>query len=289
MEKLLGWNLVMIRVDRSKVPPPADLFGPGSAGFDENVKVVGFYNDPANKEESFKYAAYKLATVKEAIEKLFHGKCAYCESKYSNVQPVDVEHFRPKGRVVVDDKPTKPGYYWLAASWENLLPSCIDCNRERKQLLEDGRKSLVGKKDKFPIADEKKRARRPGDERKEKPLLLDPCDKKDDPSKHFVFTDEGAIGVRYTGARARKATESIKVFGLQRIGLSQARRDRATLVLAQIERVNELNEELDEDPTDQRALKKLSRETLILQQYAEPTEVYSAMARQLIKKHLRIK
>src|SRR5688500_10656800 len=137
----------MIPVDRSKVPPPSDLFGPDSPGDNESIRVVGFYTDPANKEASFTYAAYKLPTVKEAIQTLFHGKCAYCESNYTNVHPVDVEHFRPKGRIVVEGKPSKPGYYWLAARWENLLPSCIDCNRERKQLLETGQKSLVGKKD----------------------------------------------------------------------------------------------------------------------------------------------
>lgn len=50
--------------------------------------------------------------------------------------PLDVEHFRPKSEIdevdpatfrpVPGRAPTAPGYYWLAAAWSNLLPSCIE-------------------------------------------------------------------------------------------------------------------------------------------------------------------
>ena len=70
----------------------------------------------------------------------FFGKCAYCESLITNNQPGDVDHYRPKGRVMdANNKPVMittalgenphPGYYWLAYQFSNLLPSCIDCNR----------------------------------------------------------------------------------------------------------------------------------------------------------------
>src|SRR5262245_40081226 len=76
--------------------------------------------------------------------KLFNGKCAYCETDIESNQPGDVEHFRPKGRVVDEEfEPIRinhpkwgemdhPGYFWLAYEWDNLFPSCIDCNRYRK-------------------------------------------------------------------------------------------------------------------------------------------------------------
>ena len=108
---------------------------------------------------SFSY--YKNDAVKARLVDLFHGKCAYCESFYSSTQPMDVEHFRPKGAVAEDDE--HPGYYWLAATWENLLPSCIDCNRQRNQFdVVEGETISLGKKDRFPIGGT--RARTPNDD-----------------------------------------------------------------------------------------------------------------------------
>lgn len=55
-----------------------------------------------------------------------HGKCAYCEIRYSTGGYGDVEHFRPKSI-----------YWWLAYTYENYLFSCQLCNQ-------------LYKKDKFP-------------------------------------------------------------------------------------------------------------------------------------------
>src|ERR1700754_580527 len=46
---------------------------------------------------------YKLADIKAILEKIYHGKCAFCEQK---VEQKHVEHYRPKKT-----------YYWLAFSW----------------------------------------------------------------------------------------------------------------------------------------------------------------------------
>ena len=205
------------------------------------------------------FTAYKLASIKLELERLFGGKCAYCESNYSSTAPVDIEHFRPKGQVqdVAHD-----GYWWLAASWDNLLPSCIDCNRKRKQptpkpgtnlvaMLVDGTGTLLtntGKKDSFPLADETKRAMGEQDDvKKEAPLLLNPC--TDKPDDHFDFSYHPAIGAAIVypksgpstltnpvgaeatpasaaaaaEARAVRAAVSIHVYGLNRLGLVQAR------------------------------------------------------------------
>ena len=88
--------------------------------------------------EVHQIAAYKADDVKATLEQAFRGKCAYCESAYSAAQPMAVEHYRPKGEVVIAGKRTPPGYYWLASAWDNLLPSCTDCNSPRRQVLPDG-------------------------------------------------------------------------------------------------------------------------------------------------------
>lgn len=67
---------------------------------------------------------------------------------------MDVEHYRPKGGYLDPDGTLcQPGYYWLAADWNNLFPSCIDCNREREQIMVKGQAKKLGKANKFPLVD----------------------------------------------------------------------------------------------------------------------------------------
>ena len=154
----------MIRVDRAQVRIPEILSDPvrTNGGPKETEKAIAFYKRKGNRKKPFAYKVYSDGTVKQALERLFHGKCAYCESNYMHVHPTDVEHWRPKGQVEDDQgKKIKPGYYWLAADWNNLFPSCIDCNRRRYQKvgLGNGEAVLLGKKDAFPLAPRSRRAR----------------------------------------------------------------------------------------------------------------------------------
>jgi hypothetical protein len=150
---------------------------------------------------SFEFKAYKSADVKLLLESLFSGKCAYCESFYSETAPVDIEHFRPKG--AIEGEPDHPGYWWLAMDWDNLLPSCIDCNRKRKQITpkvtdnllalmtdeHERRKATVmntGKKDTFPVAGPRaKDYAKPAELAAEQAFLLNPC--IDKPDEHLDF------------------------------------------------------------------------------------------------------
>src|SRR5688572_13150422 len=77
---------------------------------------------------SFEFKAYGDELLRNALNQHYGYKCAYCETFYGASQPVAVEHYRPKGEVIDGDERVRPGYYWLAANWENLLPSCTDCN-----------------------------------------------------------------------------------------------------------------------------------------------------------------
>jgi len=132
--------------------------------------------------------------------KLSRQKCAYCESIITATQPGDVEHYRPKGRIrdaqgrIV--KTTRfaegsdhPGYWWLAYCWENLLPSCIDCNRRRRH---PEPADLAGKADYFEVSGV--RAELPDDcLEDEKAMLLDPAEPGFDPDEHFEFHEDGTI------------------------------------------------------------------------------------------------
>jgi hypothetical protein len=193
----------MRRVDRGSEPPPPALTTKDRSGLTELERARAHQQSLEPDKGSFAFAVYRAQEVKQRLEELFHGKCAYCETFYASSAPVDVEHFRPKG--AVDGEPDHPGYWWLAMSWSNLLPSCIDCNRKRTQPTPDQsaslfalvngarrpnhvRSVLTGKKDSFPVAGTRALPEA-SDFTAEQALLLDPC--ADDPEDHIDFNVGG--------------------------------------------------------------------------------------------------
>ncbi len=181
---------------------------------------------PRKKDRRPAFKAYKNPDVVSALETLFHRKCAYCESPYGPVHPVDVEHWRPKSEVSIigldGKREPRHGYEWLAMDWENLLPSCIDCNRRRYHSTLKGTEELMGKANLFPVRDESKRLKFPGDIGEE-PLLLNPCE--DDPEAFFDFDEWGAVFPRQDISPLQKdrAAASIQVYGLNRLSLVDER------------------------------------------------------------------
>lgn len=181
----------------------------------------------------FPFARYTDPEVKRTLRQLFDGKCAYCESIYAGTQPMDVEHWRPKSEVHVDGPAKKePGYYWLAAAWSNLYPSCIDCNRARSQFDRlEGKNINLGKANQFPIRgprclptpDYEPDSREVMDAlRAEDPLLIDPC--AEDPEPFFTYDSRGVVLPRApSGPDAERARESIRVYALNRSELVNQR------------------------------------------------------------------
>ena len=271
----------MIHVDREKTPFPKSL---GTTGVKERKKALAHYKNADSSTKAYPFKAYKGDDVKLALDRLFHGKCAYCEAVYASVQPMDVEHWRPKGEIKFIDengtkKSLKPGYYWLAAEWSNLLPSCIDCNRQRNQYdivppsdavaitstgirtpeedpnqarpLPSERDLILekigrGKKNLFPVLDDAY-IRNPEDFKKESEtvLILHPCE--DHPEEFLQFV-EGAI-VRPLPANVlenppanqeEKALCSIEVYGLNRSRLVYQREEHLLEIKAHLYTVEQL-------------------------------------------------
>lgn len=136
----------MRSVKLADVDAPASLTGAGKPGAKEISRARAFFSEAVQYDvngckKSFAFRAYKGDDVRNTLQLLFHGKCAYCEARYEVVGPVDIEHFRPKGEV--EGEPAHRGYWWLAATWDNLLPSCIDCNRRRFQPTPSDMSSLT--------------------------------------------------------------------------------------------------------------------------------------------------
>ena len=242
----------MIGIKRYSIHPPHVLTGKTSKGAKETARVVEYMEQKvslASKTKRPSFSAYADGEVKEVLSTLFGGKCAYCESRYASTQPVDIEHYRPKAGV--DEDPSHPGYYWLAANWDNLLPSCIDCNRVRLQKVrelttENTSSENSGKGGRFPLFDSTKRARNPTDILSdEQPLLLNPC--VDDPKLFFIFTSDGIVKASqsHLSLEQKRAETSIAIYGLNRPGLVYARLEVLRLLQARMFTISRLVRVLD--------------------------------------------
>jgi hypothetical protein len=108
----------------------------------------------------------------------------------------------------------QPGYFWLAYAWTNLLFACELCNSRFKKNL-------------FPLASPKARARRPSDDvDAEQPLFIDPS--REDPTIHIGFRKEYPYAIR--GGRRGKVTWT--ALGLDREALAESRREHLKVVEA---------------------------------------------------------
>lgn len=128
---------------------------------------------------------YGHSTIRRNLEKLYHGKCAYCETKVAG-GVLRIDHYRPKDKLKEDS--THTGYYWLGYEWSNLLPACEKCNRAKSNA--------------FPLEVTGIRVIKPPLSRlswransntllDEKPLLLNP--EIDEPESDFIFCRNGEI------------------------------------------------------------------------------------------------
>ncbi len=218
----------MIFIDRSSVAKPRSLKSARAEKAYQEARR--FFKTPRqsrqHKSHRFNNSVCTARDVQAALVKLFHGKCAFCESPTAAVGAIDMEHFRPKtGAIGLDQRSDPAHYWWLTYEWTNLYPACRVCNRNKGA--------------RFPTA-----RRRVAPEiffselREEGPLLLDPCE--DQPEKHFVFDEKGYVASippepailereehQLFGGHDRGQT-TIDVFGLNRSGLVQARRATAS-------------------------------------------------------------
>jgi uncharacterized protein (TIGR02646 family) len=161
------------------------------------------------RDFDFDSSLYGAKSVKNALIKAQHGKCAFCESQIRHIDYGDVEHYRPKGglRQGRGDPLEQPGYFWLAYVWENLFLACALCNQSFKRTL-------------FPLADPSSRARSHLDDlAAEQPLLIHPGD--EDPSALIGFRAEMAFPIDDDP----RAGATIEIVGLNREELAEFRLD----------------------------------------------------------------
>jgi uncharacterized protein (TIGR02646 family) len=212
---------------------------------------------------SFDRDIYAHETVKQSLINAQHGKCCFCESKLTHISYGDVEHFRPKaGHCQSDDEEImKPGYYWLAYSWDNLFLSCQLCNQRHKRNL-------------FPLADRAGRAiSHIHDLGLEAPLFIDPG--TEDPEQFISFREEAPYAI---GDNSR-GKETLEGLALRRKELREVRRDRYEELKAYYE-ITQLAEGQPENDEWQ-ALSRLAQAKL--SKAVESSAEYASMARAAIR------
>jgi hypothetical protein len=174
--------------------------------------------------------------IKPAFMRLQHGKCIYCERQFESVDygriEFDVEHFRPKGRIMgwpdgqrhpdlhyaFDTGPAAAkGYYWMAFDPHNYAASCKVCNSTFKL-------------DFFPVA--APRAAELADQvglHEEQPFLCLPLGREDDdPEDLLTFVATTAIPTAKDGHKRDRGQVIIDFFGLN--ARDQLHRERARMI-----------------------------------------------------------
>ncbi len=182
----------------------------------------------------------------------------------------DVEHFRPKAgyRQSLKGRLIRPGYYWLAYEWSNLLFCCQLCNQRFKGNY-------------FPLADEAKRADSHHDPIKiEQPLFVNPA--LEDPEGVLEFCD-GSDGhlLRAIGGNLRGEL-MIEALGLNREELVEIRRD----ALSQIEVLVECRELIARKATEnpsRELKKKLAKIDRQLKRCVSDSAQFAAMIRAALR------
>jgi uncharacterized protein (TIGR02646 family) len=175
------------------------------------------------KKFEFDSAVYGGKTVKNALIKIQHNKCCFCESSL-HAQHGDVEHFRPKGGWVQEekDKLSEVGYYWLAYDWDNLFLACQKCNQ-------------TFKKNFFPIENPHERAlNHTHDIKKELHLIINPS--IDNPQEHLLFKKE------IITSKTTKGKETIKRTAIDQETFEEDRRTYFQMINALINCLKLFNE-----------------------------------------------
>lgn len=124
----------MIRIRKKATAPIPTILQ--TNGKNAIAALIARYNAGERDFESkdFENSIYGHEEVKAALILVQDYKCCFCESKIGHISYGDVEHFRPKAGWIQDTEDlNKPGYYWLAYDWDNLLLSCQLCNQRHKK------------------------------------------------------------------------------------------------------------------------------------------------------------
>lgn len=205
----------MIKVHKDLATIPASLKTdaesvakyPAKVTHERRMQVINDNAYPPTSQSRMYDERYKTNDIKAALNDIYHGKCAFCETKSESMH---VEHFRPK----------RGGYYWLAYSWDNLLLSCPTCNTNKSDDF-----PLIGGGVKVCFVNNDDNIRNinilsAGYDQSELPLLVNPETVTDEELGALVFTKDGNVS-----SENPRMAQTISQCKLYRDALCQSRKD----------------------------------------------------------------
>ena len=169
----------MIKVERSAKP---SILGKKAEEWTRGLHAA---DTPKGKKKAV--GKYRHKQIKEALVEMFHGKCAYCESKITHIDYGHIEHFKPK---------SFPAYRALTFEWTNLFLACGICNGSEQ------------KGTKFPSASEGG-------------PIINPCE--DEPTDHFEFVYDPTSRLATIIGKTTRGETTEKLLGLNRHELRRHR------------------------------------------------------------------
>lgn len=151
----------------------------------EHVWLTDLQAATSADERKARQSRYRHPEIRQALEAMFHGKCAFCEARITHITHSDIEHFSPKAH-----------FAHRTFVWENLLLACPRCNRGHKR-------------DQFPTTSDGR------------PLLLDPT--IDDPTEHLRFLWHSRSATSVVLGKTTQGRTTRRLLGLNRSDLRSHR------------------------------------------------------------------
>jgi uncharacterized protein (TIGR02646 family) len=254
----------VIRIVKPEVGP-AILVEPDGAGRAHTQDICAQY-DIGERDLKFKSSIYAHHSVKAILRAAQHDKCCFCESKFAHISPGDVEHFRPKKGWCQNptDPISKPGYYWLAYDWGNLLLCCSLCNSRYKR-------------NHFPLSNPQRRAHSHHDDiSAERPLFVHPA--TDDPERFITFHEHVAVPV----GNSRRGKATIKSLGLNRRELRDYRMRMLRHIRLLVESLAGLEECQKKAPENVDVVNQITMVRQHLETLTNPDAEYCSMNRSFL-------
>lgn len=154
----------------------------------------------AEKSATAKNGNPHWSPIKPMLEAVSNRKCWYTESKNPGCLN-DVEHFRPKARVVDRSKNVVHWYWFLAFNPINYRLSSQLSNRRNKNTVFG---ATGGKGNKFPLMPGSAHATNVAGILAELPVILDPCEEADTELLEFQPDGRPVVSVRYAADKDAK-------------------------------------------------------------------------------------
>jgi uncharacterized protein (TIGR02646 family) len=231
----------MIKLNRPQEP---QILIDNKALWDVELKEALAHYGSISKVPQTIVCRYNHISIRTPLINSSHEKCAYCEGKPLECGNIEIDHFKPKSR-----------YPDATFEWENMVPSCHDCNNSK------------------------------GTHDTQKEPIINPYDT--DPETVFYFDSIQIIPL--SGNEFDKAQRTINIFGLNALRLLKP---RAEVLATLTDYINDIKRTMREYTSEndasrkEKILRNLKNAISTAETTLQPTERYAGFCRSFLKNNI---